>query len=362
MKSFIKFLLFLSVGLGILYFVYQNQATAFAKECACKGDCVYNTLWEKVLHDFSQAHIGYLALVCAIYLAGVLSRAMRWNLLIEPLGYKVRTFNTFFSTMIGYLFNLALPRAGEIAKPAMLSQYEKVPLDKLMGTILVDRVFDVIMLLLVVGFTFIFQYDNLYGFLSGATIPTVTCVNAADTPIVAASATNWKLIFMIFGGLCLLSLAIIIWQWARIKQSKIYQRFQLLAINFGEGIKTVFKLKKPWQFIAHTLFIWAVYFAMTYVCFWAYAPTADLGFSPALLAFVFGAFGVLIPSPGGMGTYQLAVMASLVIFGINNADAFAFANIIFFTINVFCNIIFGALAYILMPLYNRNYNPQNLNN
>jgi glycosyltransferase 2 family protein len=356
MKSFIKFLLFFAVGLSILYFVYQNQAGAFEAECACKGDCPYKTLWEKVLYDFSQANMFWLAVVCLAYIASVLSRALRWNLLIEPLGYKVKTFNTFFSIMIGYLVNLALPRAGEIAKPAALNQYEKVPLDKLMGTILVDRVFDVIMLLLVVGLTFLLQFDNIYGFLSGTTRPAATCVNPV-AEVVKTPFVTWTTLFLIAGAIMLLSLILIIWKWQAIKQTKIYQRVYLLMVNFGEGIKSVFRLRSPFLFLFHTLFIWFMYFMMTLICFWAYAPTADLGFSPALLAFVFGGFGVLIPSPGGMGTYQIAVMAALVVFGVAKSDAFAFANIIFFTINIFCNLIFGLLAYLLMPIYNKNYNP-----
>jgi hypothetical protein len=96
-----------------------------------------------------------------------------------------------------------------------------------------------------------------------------------------------------------------------------------------------------------------MYFLMTFFCFYAYEPTAHLGFMAALLCFVFGSFGVLIPSPGGMGTYQIAVTAALVIYGVAKADAFAFSNIIFFTINLVCNVLFGLLAYMLLPILNR---------
>ncbi len=359
-KTLLKFLLFFGVGFAILYFVYQNQAKAFAAECACTGNCLHATLWEKVLHDFSGAKIGWLVVVCLCFVVSVLSRAMRWTILIEPMGYKVRTFNTFFATMLGYLINLALPRAGEIAKPAALQQYEKVPLEKLMGTIVVDRIFDVIMLLLVFGLTFLTQFDAIYGFISGENRPAApTCVNASATVEAAATGGfNWWWLIYGFLAVSAIGLVLVVWKWQQIKQSALYQRIYLLAVNFGEGIKTVFRLRRPYMFVFHTLLIWAMYFFMTYFCFWAYEPTAHLGADAALLAFVFGGLGILVPSPGGMGTYQIVVMAALLVYGIGSADAFAFANIIFFTINIFGNMFFGLLAYAVMPLYNRGYVPE----
>lgn len=107
----------------------------------------------------------------------------------------------------------------------------------------------------------------------------------------------------------------------------------------------------------HSVVIWLMYFLMTYLCFFAFGPTAHLGLMAGLLVFVFGAFGIVIPSPGGMGTYQIAVTAGLVIYGVGRADAFAFSNICFFTINLFCNIGFGLLGYLLLPLLNKNYQP-----
>ena len=111
------------------------------------------------------------------------------------------------------------------------------------------------------------------------------------------------------------------------------------------------------MFFVHTIVIWTMYYLMMYLCFFAYAHTSGLSPMAALLAFTFGTFGMVIPSPGGMGTYQYAVTAALVIYGVGNADAFAFSNIIFFTISLFCNIIFGVLAYILVPIYNKGYEP-----
>lgn len=355
MKSLVKFALFLGLGLTLLYFVYQNQAKAFLNECACTGDCIHDSLLAKLVSDFSNTNLFWLSLVCLCFLASALSRAMRWNILIEPLGYKVKTFNSFFSIMIGYLINLAIPRAGELARPATLNQYEKVPLDKLIGTIVIDRIFDMLMLLLILGLTFIVQFDNLYNFLTGKIVPKATCIN--PNTIITENTFPWEFLFFFIMGVLLLSFIFILIKWQKIKTSNFYKKLSILLANFWQGILTVKDLKHPYLFIFHTVFIWFMFFTMTYLCFFAYEPTKELGLSAALLAFIFGSFGIVIPSPGGMGTYQLAVMTALIIYGIEASNAFAFANIIFFTINIFCNVIFGMLAYIVMPLYNKNYTP-----
>lgn len=172
MKSFFKFLVFLGVGLTLLYFVYVNQAAAYELECHCKtGTGCQITLIQKIVNDFKDANFFWLFVILMAFMISNLSRALRWNQLIEPLGYQPKVFNTFFATMVGYMVNLALPRAGEIAKPATVAQYEKIPLEKLVGTIVVDRIFDVMMLLLVTGLTFLTQFNHLYNFLFGAGKP-----------------------------------------------------------------------------------------------------------------------------------------------------------------------------------------------
>lgn len=353
----LKFLLFLSIGLAILYFVYQNQEAAFQAECACKGTCEEGYgLLDKIWADFKTVKVFWVLMVILAFMLSNLARALRWNMLIEPLGYKTRTFNTFFSTMIGYLVNLALPRAGEIAKPATLARYEKVPMDKLLGTIVVDRVFDVIMLLLIVGLTFLVQFQHLWNFLFGKKAPPSTCVEAA--PVAEAGpGIAWVPVLIAVASVFLLLLVIAYFKRRYIRRSKAYHKFKGLLVNFKEGILSVFKLKRPLLFIFYTVSIWVLYFLMLYLCFFAFEPTSNLPAKAALLTFLFGTFGIVIPSPGGMGTYQLAVMMALIIYQVPEAEAFSFANIIFFTIT-FCNIFFGFLGYILMPIYNRSYEPE----
>lgn len=357
MKSFIKFLFFLGIGVGILYFVYQNQEAAYqlGKECD-PSKYPADSLWDYVVDAFSQTNLFWLLVVCAAFMVSNVSRAMRWNLLISPLGYKPRAANAFFATMVGYLINLALPRAGEIAKPATLAQYEKIPVDKLIGTIVADRVFDVIMLLIVVGLTFLLQFQHLYNFLFGEKEPE-TCITGVVQEV--AAPFPWLTIFLVLLGIGLLVLLIIFIKWNAIKETAFFAKIKALALNFYEGMKTVFALRrgKLIMFFVHTILIWFMYYMMTYMCFLAYEPTSELSALAALLVFVFGAFGIVIPSPGGIGTYQLAVTAALIIYAVPGPEAFAYSNIIFFTINIFCNVLFGFIAYILLPIYNKGYEP-----
>lgn len=356
MKSVLKFLAFVAVGVTILYFVYNNQSAGYQAECACKGGCEFDNLFDKILNDFKNTNPFWLVMICILFMISNISRAMRWNQLIEPMGYQPKIFNTFFATMVGYMVNLALPRAGELAKPATVAQYEKIPIEKLVGTIVVDRLFDVMMLLIITGLTFLLQFTHLYNFLFGVATPTVECVG--DTPAPTPSNIPWFFLFKIAVGLGILTMIIVFIKWEQVKQIGIVKKILILLVSFGSGLRTVFQLKRPVLFFIHTVNIWLMYYLMMYVCFFSYYPTANLSPLAALLAFTFGTFGMVIPSPGGMGTYQIAVTAALVIYGVAEADAFAYSNIIFFTISIFCNIFFGLLAYILLPIYNRGYEPK----
>jgi uncharacterized membrane protein YbhN (UPF0104 family) len=364
LKSILKFLLFLGVGIAILYFVYQNQEAGFQKECAikeqydCEGKCTETSLLNKLFNDFSSANFFWLAMVCLAFMVSNVSRALRWNLLIRQLDgggkYHPKFYNSFLTIMVGYLVNLALPRAGEFVRPATMAQYEKLPLDKTIGTVVTDRIIDMIMLLLVVGISLLLQFQNIYNFLSGKSAEPPKC----NLPLPETAATNslpigWILLGLFVSGLFGLFLIYLFRE--RLSKLTIYKKIESMLLNFWEGIKTVFSLGRGdlLQFVFHTFVIWFMYFLMTFFCFYAYEPTAHLGFMAALLCFVFGSFGVLIPSPGGMGTYQIAVTAALVIYGVAKADAFAFSNIIFFTINLVCNVLFGLLAYMLLPILNR---------
>jgi glycosyltransferase 2 family protein len=210
-----------------------------------------------------------------------------------------------------------------------------------MGTIVVDRLLDVLCLGVVVGLAFLLEFDTLYEFLN-TNMTRGTGQGLLQNPIVLG--------VLGLGVLGLLGLVIF---WKKIIQIPIVQKILNIAKGFGEGIIAIKDAKSPGWFIFHTINIWLMYYLMAYFCFFAFAPTTHLSPIVALMVYVFGAFGVLIPSPGGMGTYHVLVMAALSIYGINGADGFSFANIFFFSVNIFGSIAFGVLALILLPILNK---------
>lgn len=275
------------------------------------------------------------------------SRAIRWNMILRPLGCKPRFINSFLTTFTGYFFNLLFPRLGEIVRPTLFARYEKLPVEKVMGTIVVDRILDVVSIFIVTGFALLVEYDQIWAFLQE------NVFNKEDQAT-DEGGIPWKTIFLaliaVGGGLLFLLRK-------RLANSALFNRFKTALVGFSEGLRSVGKLQNPAAFIFHSIVIWVMYFLMTWFCFFAYEPTSNMPAMAAFLVFVFGAWGIVIPSPGGMGSYHALAMLALAIYGVNNIDSFSFANISFFTIQFGANILIGVLALILLPIINKNYHP-----
>lgn len=343
-KAFLKFLLFFSIGGLILFLLYRSQSNAYAEQCIIDGiateDCDF---LGKIITDFKSVKIQWLLLIIGMYMASNASRAARWMMMFKPLGHKIKFFNAIATLMFGYFANLGLPRLGEVLRPVALSRYEKIGVEKVIGTIVAERALDVFMLLLFIGLAFTLEYDTIWNYISAN-----QALSAKLMPILSSPLFY---IFVVVAGL----VGVFILRSKSFKNSKFGKKLFGLLEGLFEGVKSIFKLENPFLFILHTLFIWTMYFLMTRLCFFAFEPTSGLSSLAGLMIFVFGTLGIVIPSPGGMGTYHAALMAGLALYGIEQVDAFSFANIIFFTIQLFCNVFFGLLAYLLLPLMNKNY-------
>jgi uncharacterized protein (TIRG00374 family) len=342
--NFFKFLLFLGLGLGILYLVYRGQNAAFQDDCALRGvpasEC---SLLGKVVADFRGANFFWLGVVLLLFVVSCVSRALRWNMLLRPLGYQPRFSNSFWSIILGYFANLGLPRMGELVRAGTLAQYEKIAVEKVMGTLVVDRVIDVISILLLTGLAVLIQYGVIMDFVQAH-------VDLGDRMRSGALLGYAFLVFLI--------VAVILYKWRqRIRRLKIYGKLANIAWGFRQGLVTIRRLDNPWGFVAHSINIWLMYFLMVYACFFAFAPTAHLTPLAALVVHVFGAWGVVVPSPGGMGTYHFLAQTALQMYGVGGDDAFSWANISFFTIQLGCNVILGVAALFLLPALNRRYFP-----
>ncbi|MEN0005417.1 MAG: lysylphosphatidylglycerol synthase transmembrane domain-containing protein [Bacteroidota bacterium] len=334
----LKFLVFLGVGLGILYLLYTNQNAAYQEYCAQEGiaaeDC---SLLQKVIEDFRQANYWWILAVLTAFTISNVSRAIRWKMLIKPLGYQPKLINAFLTTCLGYFANLGLPRIGEVVRGGTLARYENIRIEKVMGTIVVDRVVDVLSIIILTSVAFLIEFDTLWAF--------------AQTYVSFGSLVILGIAGALFLGL-LFALR------KPILATSFGQKILELAKGFWQGIQTISKLENPALFILHSVNIWFMYFLMTYLCFFAFAPTAHLSPLAGLVVFVFGAWGIVIPSPGGMGTYHFLAQTALTMYGVSGSDGFSWANIAFFSIQLGCNVSIGILALILLPIINRNYNPQ----
>ncbi|MCB0703825.1 MAG: flippase-like domain-containing protein [Saprospiraceae bacterium] len=343
--NILKILIFFGVGAGILYLVYRDQDAAWQAQCAIDGvpaaDC---SLIGKILDDFASSNFFWLFLVLVAFSISNISRSARWLMLLRPLGYKPSMVNGFFTIMLGYFANLGFPRIGEVIRAGTFARYEGIPTEKVFGTVVVDRIADVITLALVLAFTFLIEFDRILALLR-------SFGNAGGAES-GGGWFKWLVISMLAIGILGGLLVMIFWQ--QVKTSKLYKKVLGIGIGFLDGIRTIQKLEHPGRFILHSLNIWFMYYLMTYLGFHAFAPTAELGALPALMVFTVGALGIVIPSPGGMGTYHALVTACLVsMYGIAKADAFSFANILFFSIQLGCNILLGVMALVVLPIYNR---------
>lgn len=359
-----KFLLFFGIGFAILYYVYQGQQKAFQAQCdldfvqncvaegkgevACaalpKPSC---SLMQKIINDFKTVKPFWLLVVMLAFLISNVSRALRWRMLVKPMGYSVGFGNTFWPIMAGYFANLALPRMGEVVRAGLFSRYENVPIEKTFGTIVTDRVVDVLCLLTAISLAFILEFDILWNYVSE---------NAFKGGAEGSGLLSNPIVQVMLGLMFLGTVAAIVFR-KKIFASSLFLKVKNILFGFKEGLLTIVKLERPLVFLMHTFIIWLMYYLMTYLCFFAFEPTATLTHESSLAVigltiFVFGSLGIVIPSPGGMGSYHFLVTAGLMIYGLAGDDAFSFSNIMFITIT-FCNILFGILAFVVLPILNR---------
>lgn len=342
LKNILRFTLYLGTGLGILYLVYQRQNKAFQAKCVLDGlpaaDC---QLTDKIISDFGTVRWEWILVVLLLFMISNVSRALRWNMLLEPLDIRPRFANSFFTVMIGYLANLGLPRIGEVIRAATLARYEKARTNQVMGTVVIDRMLDAVTMLLVIGLAFLLDGRRIFGYLTKN-------ADIGSLENLLLSPWLWMLAFLGAGVLILLYRY-------RDRYTAYPLAIRILEIlrGFREGLSSVARVKRPLPFILHSVGIWLMYYLMTVACFQAFEQTTHLGLVAGLTTFVFGTFGVVIPAPGGMGTFQFLVSEALVMYGIPGEEGFSFSMILFFSIQIFCNIFFGLMGLILLPILNK---------
>lgn len=300
--------------------------------------------FEKMLAHVKKIHIWPLIL---IFIGGIGShyfRALRWKMLIKPLGYEVQTKNTFLSIMIGYLINLVTPRMGEVARCGILSVYEKVPADKLAGTMIAERAFDLLTLLILFFLTFAVEYEAVRVFIH----------NNLSAPFQAM--LSWSNLLILIAGIGLFVFMFFAFQKkTRNSENKIVAIFR----NIIEGLVSIRRLEQPLLFLGYSAAIWILYWFMTYIGFWAFDDLGHLSLGTAMSVLSFGSIGFVLPAPGGMGSFQYFVSLTLQeMYHIEESLSLAYANVSWLAQTIVL-ITGGFISLILLPIVNRKKGEEN---
>ncbi len=287
---------------------------------------------QDIKKSFQTANYWWVALSLLFGILSHLSRAYRWQFLLEPLGYKPKYANSVLTVLVAYLVNLAIPRAGEFARATGISKYENIPFEKAFGTIVSERVVDTFMLLSIIATAFFLQTDLLSSYLFKD----------------SAESSN-LLIYLVIAAVILGLLFL----WIIKKSTNPWiQKIQNFVYGLIQGLISIFKMKKKWAFIFHTFFIWIMYILMFYVVIFAIPETANLPLSAVIVGFVVGGLSMALTN-GGLGTYPVFVASALTLYGVAENPALAFGWIMW-TSQTLMVLIFGGLSFIFLPIYNRD--------
>ena len=284
---------------------------------------------EKLLGYFKQANYTFVLLGVLFGLLSHLSRAYRWRFQLEPMGYNIHLANSIMAVFATYLINYTIPRAGEVARASILANYESVPFEKSIGTIVAERIADLIVMLCIIAVTLCLQFDFIFEFLSA----------------------KFKPLKLIIAFLALSILGTLFLIYLRKSKSKIAYKIRKFVNGLIEGALSIFKMKKKWPFILHTIFIWSMYVLMFYITTFSLQETSNIPFAAILIGFIAASFSIAATN-GGIGSYPLAIYAAFSLFGIAKDPSIAFGYIMWGSQTVLV-IIFGGLSLAYLPIFNR---------
>lgn len=315
LKSAFKVLLPLAIG---VFFIYLTVSTTTKEE------------QQLILSYIKKADFRFIILSVFFGILSHLSRAYRWKFLLAPLGYRPRFINAVLSVLIAYIANLGIPRSGELLRATTMSSYEKIPFEKLFGTIIAERLVDLILLLCFILLSLSLQYDLI--------------LTALKEKQISPSLLVLALVVVSFFFLALRALF-------KKNQSPLILRIKTFLKGLAEGILSIRSMQNKGAFIVHTLFIWFMYLAMFYAIKWTVPETAGLGINALLPAFVIGGLTISATN-GGIGIYPFSVALMLSAFGISNESGLAFGWIMWSSQTLMI-LVFGSLSFFILPLVNR---------
>lgn len=296
-KKILQTLLPLLLGLFVLYWVYRDFDFAQAKDVLLHG-----TDWGWMIFSLFFGVMSHLL------------RGWRWRLTLEPLGFRPRTGDCVDAIFISYAANLLLPRVGEVSRCGVLSRYDDVPFAKSLGTVVTERLLDMLCMILLSGITFLLQMPVFLTFFheTGTKIPSVTHL--------LTSVWFYIVLFCTIGVILLL--------YRLLSMLSFFEKVKGMVINLFEGIISLRNVQRMPLYLLYTLLIWVCYFFHFYLTFYCFGFTDDLGLLAGLVMFVAGTLAVIVPTPNGAGPWHFAVITMMMLYGVNVTDAGIFALIV----------------------------------
>ncbi|MGL4364881.1 MAG: lysylphosphatidylglycerol synthase transmembrane domain-containing protein [Bacteroidales bacterium] len=296
---------------------------------------------EKLWIDLKSADYSWVVIAIAFGFIAYISRAIRWQLLIAPLGHSAKFRNVFNAVAIGYFANFLFPRLGEVARCGALTKTEKIPLNKLIGTVIAERFFDLICLLIILFTTVILQIDTFGTFMQQNILQKASTNSATSlfnlTLIITISITLSIILGFIFRK--------------KIRSISFVQSIIHFARGMAEGFKSILSMQKRTQFLLHTLIIWTCYWGMAFVLLQSLPVTAHLSPLDGLVIMLLGSFGIVLPTNGGLGAFHAIISIGMhAIYGIAKEEGMAYATISHESQMLFMLVV-GLFAYLQLFLF-----------
>jgi glycosyltransferase 2 family protein len=326
LKAIVQYAIIIGITVLLVWFSLRGLTVAEGED-----------RWTYLYNTWLAADKGWLLLMAGIAMISHLIRAERWRMLLEPARSPSTLNESFLSLMVGYLVNLVVPRGGEVSRCYNLHQLNKTPIETSLGTVVVERLLDVVCFALILALAFSLQYDKFISFLD-------------SLPLGANEGSNKLMILgILVAALVVASLA----GWFAWRNQKIRERLKKIFDGFRRGLLSIKDVRRPGLFIFYSVFIWILYFIMSYTVMLAFPSTSTLGLGAVLSVFALGSIAMVAPLPGGAGAYHTLVPAGITfLYKIPAPDAIAFV-FIFHAWQTFIVVAAGALSMIATSLLSK---------
>ncbi len=319
MKNALTYTISLAIAGGLLWYVFK--------------DIDLNAMFTAI----GQANWWWVGVYAGVILVAHWSRGVRWSLLLEPVvGYRPAQTDTMLAVLTGYFANLLIPRMGEVTRCGTLNRLEGVPVNISFGTVVAERIFDVIMLLLIIGLTLLVEFERLS--------------EVAGTLFSAKKGGGSNALYILLAaglGGAVMGWILYTKYKASLRRNALFVKAETFFLGLVDGLLSVRKLRQPGLFVFHTLLIWSLYFLSTYVLFFAMPQTAGLGLRGALTILMVGSIGMAAPTQGGLGAFNIMVGSALVLYGLTRQDGQTLATLMLLS-QWMVSIVFGGLAFLLV--------------